>query len=110
MTTTQLPTLTPASFGFVHMSAGFKECFGDAAMPTARDLFRRFARNDWGTICEEDKQYNARDLASGLPCRLMGSYEIEGETVWVIGYIQHNPELQGDPDHCNTCVLLPADY
>lgn len=110
MNATQLPILPFESFGFCHMSAGFQERFGDFASGTARDLIGRFTLNDWGQICDEDKEYNARDLASGQACRLMGSYDVDGATVWVISYIQHNPEMQRNPDYCNTCVLMPADY
>ena len=106
----RLPILPLESFGFCHMSAGFKERFGDFAAGTARELIGRFTLNDWGLMSEEDREYNDRDLASGQACRLMGSYDVEGVTVWVIGYIQHDPELQSNPDMCNTCVLMPADY
>ena len=112
MDATELPTLRPECFGLVHFSAGFKERFGNIARALANELFWRFAKNDWGSLCEEDKGYNARDLLSGVPCRLMGVYDVgpQKEKVWVISYIQYDFEMQQNHDRCNTCVLLPSDY
>ena len=62
-----------------------------------------------GGTCEEDQQANAEDMEypSG---RLMGSYEHDGTKYWVISNFNKAPELQKDPDYCNTCILLPEDY
>ena len=110
MTTTSLPILPRRSFGIRFGAKGFAERFGDKALGIAMELVNRFVENDWGTICEEDRQANIRDLLSFEPCRLMGSYEVEGETVWVISYVHHDPAVQLNPDYCNTCVMLPSDY
>lgn len=79
------------------------------AQLVAGQLFAKHTRNDWGDLCPEDKEANAEVLLTGEG-RLMSSYEVAGTKVWVISYIQSDPELQAQPDYCNTCALLPEDY
>ena len=118
MNSTKLPILSRACFGLLRFTGGFQERFGDKAPAITFNLFQRFTQNDWGTICEEDKEANARYMEFHLlldgrfvdAFRLMGSYEVEGETVWVISYVSHKPSKQLNPDVCNTCVLLPSEY
>lgn len=61
-------------------------------------LVRRHADGDWGDIDPEDKQANEDALKDGG--RLLSSYRVGCETVWVIT----------EWDRSVTTVLLPDDY
>lgn len=61
-------------------------------------LLKRHARGDWGNVCAEDNQANDTALNVGL--RLLSSYPINGENVWVIT----------EADRSVTTILLPEEY
>lgn len=65
------------------------------------DLFgilRRHALGDWGDLCDEDKQVNREALAEDG--RLLSSYKIRNNTLWIIT----------EADRSVTTILLPEDY
>lgn len=53
---------------------------------------------DWGDMCDEDKAENQKALKQGF--RLMSSYELSGEKIWIIT----------EADRSVTTVLLPDEY
>jgi len=108
-TTATTPVLSPNAFGFVTMTPGIIETFGDRARDVAQELFVRFLGNDWGTTPDEDQELNAETIKAGNG-RVMASYLVEGTKVWVISYITTDPKEQLDCNVCNTCVMLPSDY
>lgn len=59
---------------------------------------RRHALGDWGDVCGEDRQTNEDALAEGS--RLLSSYQVEGEKLWVIT----------EWDRSVTTALFPSDY
>lgn len=101
-----------------------RECFGTVVTTRAvadqlpssllmRLLDKHFA-NDWGDLDDEDAQVNA-DAINACEGRIMSNYSWPRklglkENVWVITYLQSDPELQKSPDHCNTTVLFPSEY
>lgn len=62
------------------------------------DVLERYAHRDWGDVCPEDAEENDLSLEHGY--RLLGSYAIGGETVWVIT----------EADRALTTILTPAEY
>lgn len=103
----RLPT---KAFGRVVMTAGFQHEFGAQASSCASHICRFMLRNDWGDIPAEDKQLNISVLKAGEG-RLMASYTLNNDLkVWVISYISIDPEVQADPNCCNTTIMLPSDY
>jgi hypothetical protein len=69
--------------------------FGSGAL--ARVL-EAHARGQWGNIDTEDAELNEEALQHGA--RLLSSYQIEDETIWVIT----------DADRLQTTVLTPNEY
>jgi hypothetical protein len=61
-------------------------------------LLERHASGDWGEVPPEDARENERSLKYGW--RLMSSYPVGGERVWVIT----------EADRSSTCLLLPSEY
>lgn len=107
--TTAIPTLSPNAFGFVTMTPGIIETFGDRAAIVAQGLYLRFLDNDWGITPAEDQELNAEAVRGG-DGRVMGSYMVDGTKIWVSAFICTDPKLQNDADVCNTCVMLPSEY
>lgn len=62
------------------------------------DIISRHASGDWGDVDEEDSATNDRAIKNGD--RLVSSYTISGEKVWVIT----------EADRSSTTVLLPSEY
>lgn len=63
-----------------------------------RTLLRRHGQGDWGGLCVEDQRTNELALASGG--RLMSSYQMGRDRVWVIT----------EADRSATTLLLPEEY
>ena len=61
-------------------------------------LLARHMNGDWGDVCEEDKQSNNEALLHGN--RLLSSYSLCNETVWIIT----------EADRSATTILLPSEY
>ena len=61
-------------------------------------LIRRHLNQDWGDVCEEDKQSNNQALINGG--RLLSSYKLGEETIWIIT----------EADRSATTILLPSEY
>lgn len=61
-------------------------------------LLNRHVQGDWGKMDEEDSAQN--EAAIPYRDRIMSSYDVGDETVWVIT----------DPDWQTTTILLPEDY
>ena len=76
----------------------------------ARLLDRHFI-NDWGDIDDESAQMNSAAV-NNVTDRIHSVYSWPGlpEKIWIITYPQSDPELQQDPDYCNTCVMFPSEY
>ena len=106
---TTIPELSPNAFGFVTMTPGIIETFGDRARSVAQDLYVRFLGNDWGITPAEDQELNAEAIRGG-DGRVMASYMVNDTKVWVCAYVCTDPKLWHDPDVCNTCVMLPSEY
>ena len=62
------------------------------------DLLARHATGDWGELCAFDRRQNEIALRDGL--RVLSSYEISAERVWVIT----------EADRSVTTILLPEEY
>lgn len=62
------------------------------------ELLRRHLSGDWGDLGEEDKKANDRALTHGE--RILSSYTVRGEKLWVIT----------EADRSSTCVLTPGEY
>lgn len=79
---------------------------GDDIQP----LLDRHAAGDWGDLCEDDKALNNEAISNeanptdpdgnDLRGRVMSSYVLHGEKVWVIT----------EYDRSETTVLLPDEY
>jgi hypothetical protein len=79
------------------------------ATPAALDLLDRTGMNsntyilrhqcgDFGTVCAEDAAENVAAIKHGS--RILSSYTISGERLWVIT----------EADRTNTTLLLPEEY
>ena len=68
------------------------------------DLLRRHQQGDWGTLDKQDRAANLAALKDGS--RLLSSYEIGHEKLWVI------TEAVGEDGvtRASTCILLPEEY
>mgnify|MGYP000716408418 CR=1 FL=1 len=87
--------------GHVVMTEGVKEMFeAETLVPPLiiKHLLKRHARGDWGDVDDDDKQLNNDSVSSGN--RLMSSYTVSGEKVWVIT----------EADRSTTTLLLPEEY
>ncbi|MGD6739388.1 type I restriction endonuclease subunit M (plasmid) [Photobacterium leiognathi subsp. mandapamensis] len=63
-----------------------------------RSLLRRHASGDWGELCDNDKQAN--DDAVLKYGRILSSYTLNGEKIWIIN----------EHDRSVTTLLLPTEY
>ena len=63
-----------------------------------RSLLRRHASGDWGDLCGNDKQANDDAILNGY--RILSSYQLKGENIWII--TEHA--------HTVTTILLPIHY
>ena len=61
-------------------------------------LLARHMNGDWGDVCDEDKQSNNEALLHDD--RLLSSYQLNNETVWIIT----------EADRSSTTILLPSEY
>ncbi|TWT62839.1 hypothetical protein [Rubinisphaera italica] len=61
-------------------------------------LLSKHVSGDWGALTEEDKEANDHALAHGD--RILSSYAVGGNKVWVIT----------EADRSSTCILLPEEY
>lgn len=64
----------------------------------AAELLDRHIIGDFGDLCEEDRKQNK--LAIKHDMRVMSSYQVDGQEVWVIT----------EADRSSTTILLPGDY
>lgn len=72
---------------------------GDSALANAAALLDRHIGGDWGDLCQEDSETNARALARGG--RLMSVYQgPDGAPVWIIT----------ESDRSATTLLTPDEY
>ena len=62
------------------------------------DLISRHASGDWGDVDAEDSETNDRAVKNGD--RLVSSYTVSGEKVWIIT----------EADRSSTTMLLPSEY
>lgn len=109
MTDTITTTLQPREiFGTVVTTRGVHDTVPPAVIQ--RLLDRHFI-NDWGDLDEHDAQINS-DAVNNIEGRIMSSYSWPDlpEKIWIITYLQSDPELQKDPNHCYTTVLFPSEY
>lgn len=60
--------------------------------------FNRYQKNDWGDLCQEDKELN--DLAVRTDERILAAYETSKGKIWII------PEW----DRSATTILFPSEY
>jgi hypothetical protein len=61
-------------------------------------ILNRHKSGDWGDVCDEDKQANNNALKHDL--RVLSSYLVDGEKLWVIT----------EWDRSVTTVLFPSEY
>jgi hypothetical protein len=109
MTDTIVTTLQPREcFGSVLVSRGVVDAI---PAPLIHRLLERHFINDWGDLHDEDVEANSA-CVNACYGRILSSYVWPDlrEKVWIISYLQSDPELQQDPDYCNTCVLFPSKY
>ena len=72
---------------------------------TSLDFLRRHARGDWGEVCAEDKQANARALIDGS--RLLSAYTLaDGSKLWIIT----DAVIDDQGNRQATTLLLPEEY
>ena len=64
----------------------------------ASEYLNRHVRGDWGDVPSEDAKEN--DFAVTRRLRLLSSYTIAGERVWIIT----------EADRSSTCLLFPSEY
>jgi hypothetical protein len=62
------------------------------------DLLNRHASGDWGDVPAEDAKENLFSIKHGF--RVMSSYRIGSERVWIIT----------ESDRNSSCLLLPSEY
>ena len=69
------------------------------AHQSAAFFLDRHAAGDWGEVCDEDKQYNERDLINGE--RLLSAYTtLLDVKIWVFT----------EGDRSSTSIILPEEY
>lgn len=64
----------------------------------AQDYIERHVRGDWGDVPPSDAAENVFSVANEL--RILSSYSIAGETVWIIT----------EADRSSTTILFPREY
>ncbi len=62
------------------------------------ELLRRHHGGDWGEVDAHDRRANDAALRHGT--RLLSSYPVGAEKVWIIT----------EADRSSTCLLLPSEY
>ena len=62
------------------------------------ELLRRHLSGDWGEVSKEDAKANDHALTHGE--RILSSYRVKGEKLWVIT----------EADRSSTTVLTPGEY
>ena len=71
----------------------------DLSNDDVQNALARHARNDWGEVCDDDKQANDDALTCGT--RLLSAYHTAaGKKFWIIT----------EADRSATTVLLPEEY
>jgi hypothetical protein len=60
--------------------------------------FKRYLRQDWGEISQEDKQVNDKAMVEGT--RILASYNYNLDKLWIIT----------EADRSSTCFLFPDEY
>lgn len=85
------------SAGTIYVTVGVIESINNETHRVI-PLIRRHLNQDWGDVCEEDKQSNNQALINGG--RLLSSYKLGEETVWIIT----------EADRSATTILLPSEY
>lgn len=83
--------------GEFYITAGVDALVKDSRVELLQ-LLARHMNGDWGDVCEEDKQSNNEALLHGN--RLLSSYSLCKETVWIIT----------EADRSATTILLPSEY
>jgi len=75
----------------------------------ALTLFGRFFGGDFGQTEGDDLESNHAAIRSADGRMILASYDVAGETVWVIaaGYGLAEP---GNPDAAYVTLLLPSEY
>ena len=58
----------------------------------------RFVRNDWGDLCDEDRQMNDEALKTKM--RILASYGTGDDNIWIIRDAYDGP----------TTILYPNEY
>lgn len=67
------------------------------------EKLQSFMHNDWGVLCEEDKEVNEEALVNGD--RILGSYIVDETKIWIIA------EAKNEYDEREAVtVLLPEEY
>ncbi len=61
-------------------------------------LLGRHQSGDWGELGSFDRRENTRALKTGA--RLLSSYTVDGQKVWIIS----------EADRSSTCLLRPDEY
>ena len=64
----------------------------------ASEYLNRHVRGDWGEVPQDDAAEN--EFAVTRRLRLLSSYTIAGERVWIIT----------EADRSSTCLLYPSEY
>ena len=62
------------------------------------DYLSRHAHGDWGDVPPEDAAANMVSIERGT--RILSSYKVASETIWVIT----------EADHASTTLLFPSEY
>lgn len=91
-------TTPTIELGQVVMTQGIQNLAGVAHILDVNDLLHRHANGDWGNLDEEDAAAN--DHAVDNKERILSSYLLAGEKVWIIT----------EWDRSVTTILLPKEY
>jgi hypothetical protein len=85
------------NLGIVVVTLGARDLIEDS-QEKMQELLARHVSGDWGDIDDEDKALNDSALQHGV--RLLSSYTVDGEKIWVIT----------EADRSSTTILLPSEY
>jgi len=66
-------------------------------------LLEIFTNGTWGDVDEHDRQVNDAALKTGG--RIMGAYQVQDLTVWIIADASPDPKVRE-----TTTIMLPRDY